>query len=205
MKRIIFFTALVLAVLSLFYINNMGDKSVAKKAVEKGFKPLSVERKSQEISENLGMVDSKPARPKSEENILENADVEVININPRDIEENQEKDKSDFSKTYKLVAEVRLTNEGKHFEIQMDRPIEKMTSVVLIGGSGDGESQVSKVSLNGEVVPKKSGTLEDKYFEDDWKKLDMFGTEFKSIKFFGASLGEPTTIKLYLQYQGEIK
>lgn len=205
MKKTIFFTALVLAVLSLFYVTDRDDKPGAKKAVEKGLELLPVKTNNKKTGEVLENTDSEPSQVKIEEASTGNFEVEVININPRDIEENQEQDKSDFSKTYKLVAELALTKEGKNFEILMDHPIDKMTSVVLIGGAGEGESKVSKVLLNGEKVPKKMGSLDDTYFENDWKKLDMFGNKFKSMTFFGASLGEPTTIKLYLQYQGEIK
>ena len=129
----------------------------------------------------------------------------VVKINLRDLQENLEEDKSEFSKTYKLLTELELTKKGSVFKIELDKSTDEAMSLVFVGGKGDGESGVSEVLINGEVSSSNKNSLEDSYYEDDWKKLSLSGKKFKSVTFYGKALQGTSTIKVYLQHQGEME
>lgn len=128
------------------------------------------------------------------------SEAEEIFVSVRDLENSSEQG---FKKTYKLLAEVSLSDETQDFKIILDEPLDEVYSIVLVGGEGDGESEVKNLSLNEKASKSLSQALEDRYFENDWKKFDQIDNKFKTLGFSGRSLGIESSIKVYVQYQGE--
>ena len=123
--------------------------------------------------------------------------IEIL-IDPRNVGADEDLENgASFAKTYKLLTEVRLPlGEKKSFKIKMEKPLNEVFSIVLVGGEGDGEAQIQKPSINSESAQE---SLEDTYFENDWKKIDMHGNTFNEMTFIGKSLTEKTSIKVYIQ------
>jgi hypothetical protein len=126
-------------------------------------------------------------------------ETEEVFITTRELKSTNEQG---FSKSYKLLAEVPLDKTGKNVRLILDKPIEEVYSLVFIGGVGEGESEIKGLLLNGESSSEASKSLEDRYFENDWKKFDQIDNKFKSVSFYG-SIDVETSVKIYIQYQGE--
>ena len=127
-------------------------------------------------------------------------ETEEVFITTRELKSTNEQG---FSKSYKLLAEVPLDKTGKNVRLILDKPIEEVYSLVFIGGVGEGESEIKGLLLNGESSSEASKSLEDRYFENDWKKFDQIDNKFKSVSFYGRSIDVETSVKIYIQYQGE--
>lgn len=130
----------------------------------------------------------------------EDLETEEIFISIRDLEEASE---SGFQKTYKLLAEVSLNNKSQKFKITLGEALDEVYSIVFVGGEGDGESEIKGLLLNETQSKALSESLEDNYFANDWKKFDQIDNKFKSLSFSGRSLDIESSIKVYVQYQGE--
>lgn len=191
-KNIVIFLVFIATAGFLFQLFN-ADRVNIQNNDESKISQKDIFEKAQTVDQNDLEVDVKGVE------VLD-PEVEEVFISVRDLESSKEQG---FSKSYKLLSEVFLDKAGKNVKLTLDKPIEEVYSIVIIGGTGEGESEIKGLFVNGKASSEASKSLEDRYFENDWKKFDQIDNKFKSISFHGRSIDDEASVKIYIQYQGE--